>query len=330
MGALRPVLLALRTANRRDRRSLWSFSANNFFVATALLGIAGAFFLFIIGVVLVFPLSSDPLKKIPPERLALWPLSERERLGLQFAALWMNPLMWVLGAVAIFSAVHHRPIVAVAVVLIPASGAIVSRVHEGADRGLWKFMPSFPGVVGQLVRKDLRAILSTLDFWTALALSVSCTFYRLFVRALPDDALMVFSILVVLALSSWSQSCFGLDGAAGLMRYRLMPLRGWQIFLAKEIAFLLVVTLLTLPLSLPVAWAAALMALGLGNEASRRLRPQQRWRFSSGPSALNSLLQIVLLVTAGVAAYRLSPAVLIPCFLVFSASTYKCGRKMFG
>jgi len=47
-------------------------------------------------VVLFFPLSADPLRKIPRERLAIWPISERERLLLRILSPWLNPLTWIL------------------------------------------------------------------------------------------------------------------------------------------------------------------------------------------------------------------------------------------
>jgi hypothetical protein len=329
MNALRPILKALYTVSRRDRRSLWSFATNNLFLATLLLGIGAVFFLFIMAAVLMFPLSSDPLRKIPAERLDLWPLTKRDRIALHALSPWMNPIAWILAVAAIWTAFHRAPIVGLVILLIPVAGLALSWLPHGTDRSVWRDIPAFPGALGQLIRKDLREILSTLDFWVALALSVSCTGYRWFVRALPDDALMVFSILVVLALSSWAQSCFGLDGREGIVRYSLFPLRGWQIFTAKAIAFLIVVTALALPLSLPVAWAAALVALAFGFSGSVHLKPQRRWRFSSGSSGLNSVMQIAALAMAGAAAFRLNPAVLIPSFVLFAVACYSCGRKLF-
>jgi hypothetical protein len=317
MQPLRPILKALYTVSRRDRKSLWSFATNNLFLATFLLGIGGLFFVFLMAAVLIFPLSSDPLRKIPAERLDLWPLTKRDRIALHALSPWMNPVAWILAVVAIWAAFHHAPIAGLAILLIPAAGLALSWLPRGANFTLWRAIPALPGVLGQLIRKDLREILSTLDFWVALALSVSCTGYRWFVHALPDDALMMFSILVVLALSSWAQSCFGLDGAEGVVRYSLLPLRGWQIFTAKAIAFLIAVTVLALPLSLPVAWASALVALAVRFAGSLDLKPQCRWRFSSGSSGWNSVMQIVALAAAGAAAFRINPAVLIPSFLLF-------------
>ncbi len=73
--------------------------------------------------------------------------------------------------------------------------------------------------------------------------------YRVFGPALPPEAFMAMTVLVVGAMSSYAQCLFGLDGEGGLSRYRLLPVRGWQLLLAKDAAFLAVVIPLTLPLA---------------------------------------------------------------------------------
>jgi len=79
---------------------------------------------------------------------------------------------------------------------------------------------------------------------------------------LPAEALFPLTMLVTLALSSYAQSLFGLDGDGGLTRYRLLPVPGWQLLAAKDAAFLLAAMLLCLPLD-PLAGLAA-AAGGIG------------------------------------------------------------------
>src|SRR5882757_8146314 len=99
------ILKALSTAYRRDWTALQSLTGNNFFLITIfLLGKAGTFIYLIFGLVLLFPLSTDPLRKIPPSRLALWPLTRRENWILRLAALWINPLTWIIAIGALWSA----------------------------------------------------------------------------------------------------------------------------------------------------------------------------------------------------------------------------------
>src|SRR5262245_24568144 len=93
------ILKSLATAYRRDWTALQSLTGNYFFLITVfLLRQAGGFVYLIMGLVLLFPLSTDPLRKIPASRLALWPLSRGEMWVVRLAAPWINPLTWVLAA----------------------------------------------------------------------------------------------------------------------------------------------------------------------------------------------------------------------------------------
>ena len=92
MARVFAILRALALAFRRDQKSFQSVAGNNFFLVSALLlQEAGGFLFLIMGLVLLFPLSTDPLRKIPPSRLALWPLERRERWILRLASPWINP-----------------------------------------------------------------------------------------------------------------------------------------------------------------------------------------------------------------------------------------------
>ena len=109
-------------------------------------------------------------------------------------------------------------------------------------------LPSFPGPLNHLIRKNLRGMLSTLDFYVALLLSVAALAYRTWGMKLSAEALMPMTLLIIVALSSYAQCLFGLDGESGLDRYRLLPVSGWQVLLAKDAAFMALAMLLVLPL----------------------------------------------------------------------------------
>src|SRR3954468_6350596 len=99
------ILRALSTAYRRDWTAPQSLPGNNFFLITAfLLGKAGSFIYLIFGLILLFPLSTDPLRKIPPSRLVLWPLTRAENWALRLASPWINPLTWAIAGLAIWGA----------------------------------------------------------------------------------------------------------------------------------------------------------------------------------------------------------------------------------
>ena len=148
---------------------------------------------------------------------------------------------------------------------------------------------------------------------------------------LPREAFLALTVLVEVALSSYAQSLFGLDGRGGLNRYRLLPLRGWQVLFAKDAAFLVPAILLALPLA-PLAGAgAALVALALGHQPSiNRPRAQVRWRFSSGGSIVFGLLQAALMAMAASAIFFNSPLFLVVCVAVWAGSLWYFGRVIEG
>ena len=121
MAALLAILKALRRAVARDLGTLATIKVNNIFLFVALL-IYGALnsgqapksaypFLVLLGFLLLFPLSSDPLGKIPPARLALWPLAAGQRLGLRLASLALSPIAWIGVLILLKTA---RPLMALA------------------------------------------------------------------------------------------------------------------------------------------------------------------------------------------------------------------------
>jgi hypothetical protein len=102
------VLVAVLRASRRDFASFRGLKANNFFLFVALLvygaaesGLepAGAEpFLQLLAFLMLFPLSADPLRKIPATRRALWPFSSWHRAGLRLATLAISPVLWFAAA----------------------------------------------------------------------------------------------------------------------------------------------------------------------------------------------------------------------------------------
>ena len=78
------VLRAVGLASYRELRSFHSITGQNFFylvLAIALQPESAYFFGLILGTLLFFPLSSDPIEKIPEDRRKLWPLDRRDWLG---------------------------------------------------------------------------------------------------------------------------------------------------------------------------------------------------------------------------------------------------------
>jgi hypothetical protein len=326
MVRVRAVLKAVWRAVRRGEGSFASIGTNNFFLFTAILfQRQGGFLYLIIALLMLFPLSADPLRKIPRARLVLWPLDKREWWILRVLSPWLNPIMWVLAALTVW-AVRHAvtwPLLG-AVAGLFALGFVLSDVGGGAWDGLARWVPG-----RGLVKKNLRQMISTLDFWCALVLSIATTIYRIADRTAPPEAFLLMSLLVMLALSSYAQCLFGLDGEGGLTRYGLLPLRGWQILLAKDIAFLIVAVALTLAISPLAGLAAALIVLAVGHDPSvKDMRPQVRWRFSTGAPLGNGVVQVFGMSIAANGVARTSVLLLIPCVAVYAISLWWFGRRM--
>lgn len=328
MARTAAILRALARALRRDQSSIQTVAGNNFFIVSLLLlQQAGAFIYLIIGLVLLFPLSTDPLRKIPASRLALWPLEKDQRWALRLASPWVNPVTWLIAAVSVFVA---RGKVSLGLwglgAGIIAASFILSSLPIWRQAGLWKNMPHFPGPLDQLIRKNIREMLGTLDFYCAALLSVSAIAFRFAGPKLPPEAYMAMSLLVVLALSSYAQSLFGLDGRGGLARYRLMPVRGWQVLLAKDAAFLTLAIPLVLPLAPLPGLGAALVVLAVGHHATlEHQRAQSRWRFSGGAPVVEGLIQSGLMAMGGAAIFNTGVWVLGVCIAAWLGSVWWYG-----
>jgi len=325
------VLNAVWRATRRGQGSFLSIGTNNFLIFTAyFLRQTGTVLYLLIALLLFFPLSADPLRKIPRERLVLWPLERREWWALRILSPWLNPIMWLLAAATVWAvrrAVTWQLLASVAGLF--ALSFLLSDLGGGAWDALARRVPGFGGLLGELIRKNLRQMLSTLDFWLALVLSVATTIYRIADRPAPPEALLMMSLMIMLALSSYAQCLFGLDGAGGLTRYRLLPLHGWQILLAKDAAFLITALALTITLNPLVGLSAALTVLAIGHEQSvKHLKPQVRWRFSTGASLGNGVVQVAAMFIAANGVAGTSVLLMIPCAAAYAVSVWWFGRRL--
>lgn len=329
MARIRVVLAALVKAVWRDLKTVGSFSGNNLFVAGLtflFLGDPGVFVRLsaFIGLVLFIPLSADPLRVLPRDRVTVWPLSTGERRALRILSPWLNPVTWLIAALAVW---NHLSMDLYAVTAgLFAIGFVLPSLPP-ARKGVWRRLPNFPGPLNQLIRKNLRETLSTLDFWCGAVVSALSLGFRA-AGLLPADALLPLTILVMLAFSTYAQTLFGLDGGGGMTRYRLLPVPGWQILAAKDVPFLLASVVMTLPLAPAAGLAAALSALAAGHHGSVTHQSDQvRWRFSAGNSFAMGVFQIVVMSVAAAAVHAI-PLLALPCAGVYAWSTWWCGRLL--
>lgn len=308
-----------------------SFTGNNLFLVSVTLlffNDPGAFASLnsLIAVVLFFPLSGDPLRLVPADRLRLWPLTARGRMLIRVASPLLSPMTWVVLALALWKGVSRGLWLLVGGLFVMSS--VASALPRRGSAG-WRRVPAFGGRWREIVRLSLRQMLSTLDFYAALLLSAAAAFFR-WRGVLAPDGFFPLTMLVLLAFSTVPQCLFGLDGAGGITRYRLLPLPGRQVLLAKDAAYLALALALTAPLSPLCGLAGALVLLAAGRPvAVRARRTQARWRFQAGDSFGISLLQVGLMAAAcaGVNAY--GAAVVLPCAGAYCASTWWYGRILF-
>ncbi len=339
MAGLAAILKALRRAVGRDLGTLASIKVNNLFLFVLLL-VYGALssgqppksaepFFVLLGFLLLFPLSADPLGRIPVALRGLWPLSGWQRVGLRFASLALSPVAWIGAAILVKTA---RPMMALAFCGLAAAmqgAAALGRalVRRSPHWDPLRHIPQFPGRLGGLVRKDLREMLSMIDPYAALAIGVGGGAYRVMAKHPDPAAFAIIGLLVALTMSTYAQSLFGLDLGAGITRYRLLPVRGWEVLLAKDIAFLVVLLVMLLPLDPAPGMTFGLAALGIGHHSSVRLEiAHQRWRFTGGRLLPVGAVQAVGGMALGFVEHERGLAVLGLVAAGYAASVVLYGR----
>ncbi len=283
------------------------------------------------GLLLLFPLSSDPLAKIPEERLRGWPLSRGQWIGLRVGSLAFSPVLWItlvllLRASSVWFGLEFLGLCLGMYALTSVFSGVAARAPR-LDPLRW--LPPFGSAIGGLVRKNLRELLTILDPYVGLALTVATLLFRGLSPEVPPDAVMVMSMVVVMSLATYALCLFGLDTSAGFTRYHLLPLRGWQILLAKDIAFFVVLLPLVLCLQPLPGIAAGLMALTVGHQQStRNFVAQSRWRFTSGAAFLPMVAQTILMFSAGTMVARTSVWIMVACVAAWAGSLWYFGRDL--
>ena len=341
MAGLRAILTAVRRAVARDLESLGSLKVNHLFLFVLLL-VYGALnsgqppksaepFFVLLGFLLLFPLSSDPLRKIPPSRLVLWPLRQGQRIGLRLASLFLSPLAWIAIAILVKTA-RLELAVALCGLALTIQLAIASARHAAQRNrhfNLLGYIPLFPGKLGGLISKNLREVMTLLDPYAALALSAGGLAYRIYAPSPDKTAFSILGLLVALTLSTYAQSLFGIEltAGSGITRYRLLPLRGWETLLAKDFAFLAILLLLLLPLDIAPGMTFGLVALAFGHHSSVMLQiPQQPWRFTGGRLLPVGAIQALVGMGLGFLEFEKGIGILLVAAAAYLASLAHYGR----
>jgi hypothetical protein len=118
-----------------------------------------------------------------------------------------------------------------------------------------------PGRFGGLVRKEQYYFRKLLDLWPGLLLVSAISVGSLF--GSPPPIVRQSIILIALGLNvNLIMNCFGLDTPAELNRYFILPLRGKDVLLVKNLGLTVIVTAQLALLILTAAWQSGLVEAG--------------------------------------------------------------------
>ena len=294
MARIGLVLGTLARITVRELRHLNAIIGNNFFIFTLIfLSQSGVFLQLLMGLLLLFPLTANPLERIPAVRMALWPLSGRERVGVRLVSYLLSPALVVTLAGLVVTQGSGTALRFLAVVVgFTVVTALVKGVRWGTPR-------LFPGEVG-MVGATVRQLVTMLDFYLAVVVAAVVVAYRFGAREVNESALFVMSLMVVLAMSTAMQCAFARELPGGWTRYALWPVRGWRVLLAKDLGLIVLLVPLVVWLKPVTALAAALAALAIGHHRSVTVpHAQTKWRFYAGTLVPHGLLQTVAIFGVG-------------------------------
>lgn len=336
MAPVAALLTALARLVARDLASFRTLEGNNFFAFVLFLAAmqpaGAAVFLFLFGGLIFLLSSEDPIRKIPPERLALWPLTKGQRAVTHIGALALSPVIVLAVVLGIVTRRWRESLGFVAAtILIQAVYLLSSSLHHRRPAlDLRLLLPKLPGSFGGFITLHLRAMFLLLDTYIALVLTVGAQAYVHFAPHPDRSALSVVAMLSGLILSTHSQNLFGLDGADAPTRYRLLALPGWYVLLAKDLAYLLLLFVITVTTNPVIGLTVGLITLAIGHQRSV-MEPsrQRRWRFAGGQLFLPGFLQIAASFMFGTNLMNnFSPVWIVAALVAWLGSLWYYGREL--
>jgi hypothetical protein len=130
-----------------------------------------------------------------------------------------------------------------------------ARRAEGraADSVLW-----FPGRFGALIRKEQYYFRKLLDFWPGLLLVLAVSVASL-VGPLPPIVRQSTILIVFVLNTNAIMNCLGMDTGAELNRYAILPLRGKDVLLVKNLGLAMIVAAQLAWLIPTAAWKSGLL-----------------------------------------------------------------------
>ena len=265
--------------------------------------------------------SIDTQHRLPRQRVALWPLTDTHRLLLACVSFVINPIVIIVFFGYLFWMGFGIAFGFVLLALFIHAGTYaVTQLRWSGERVSRGWLPSLPLKYDGVVRVTFGEIASTLDFWVALLLAASGTAYRLFGHSPEQEAFPILSVLVGIAMSTIAQRMLSLDEGRPLSRYRLLPVSGWKLLVVQDTVFVLLVSIMVLPLNLQAGLAFSFVAIAVGRYPSLKRRAEQRrWRFVGGDPRFGAV-QVVLGGLAGIGTARVGFSVLAYAFILYLGS----------
>ena len=336
MAQLLALLFLLKKLMLKELGSFSSVRFNNFLFSILFIMSAGfesgapkaafwstlLFQIFLLAPLLV-TFSVDTQHRLPPERVATWPLTRIQGLLLSSVSFALNPLFILLFFAYLFWMGLAAGLFFVLLALIVhgtvyAVGRLPFELRTPAGLNISRT----PLKLGGIAQETWREMQGTLDFWTALLIAVSGTLYRLFGQAPEPEAFPVLSLFVGIAMSTIGQRMLCLDEGRALLRYRLLPIAGWKLLVTQDMTFLIPLAVMVSLLSLRTGVAFGLVAIAVGRYPSLRQRAnQRRWRFVGGDPRFG-VAQVLLGGLAGIGAARMGLWVLAVAFALYLVSIF--------
>jgi hypothetical protein len=118
-----------------------------------------------------------------------------------------------------------------------------------------------PGRLGPLLQKEQRTVIRVLDVWMGLLLVLAAAALSLSTPLSSTVRQMIFVVACGLN-ANLTLNCLGLDRPAGLTRYLILPIRGMDLLLAKNVAMMVVVAGQLIILLAIGAWQSGFTQLG--------------------------------------------------------------------
>ena len=341
MARILALLFLLKKLVLKELSSFSSVRFNNFLFCILIIMAAGIetnmpkaafwstlFFQIALLAPLLVTFSVDTQHRLPPERVASWPLTNTQKLLLSSVSFALNPLFIVLFCgYLLWMGLAAGLFFLLLALIVHGTVYAVRRLPFGlrAPRGLSISRTSLK--VGGIVQETWQGIQGTLDFWTALVIAVSGTLYRLFGQAPEPEAFAMLSLFVGIAMSTIGQRMLRLDEGRALLRYRLLPIAGWKLLVTQDMTLLIPFGVMVSLLSLRTGVAFGLVAIAVGRYPSLRQRSnQRRWRFVGGDPRFG-VAQVVLGGLAGIGAARVGLWVLAVAFAIYMISI-PCGALL--